>query len=147
MQIKFSFLTLLILSVFLSSCNNSPIQNLMKKWQDKDTQYGTNYYLITDYKFESIYKGNTSYSFNIKDIYWINDAEGIIYGQYTKAHTNTDVGKYYAVSFKDLTKESISISGAYKGGVSSADTLVKAKEEFTIANGYFSIYSSCKAVE
>lgn len=116
MQIKFSFLTLLILSVFLSSCNNSPIQNLMKKWQDKDTQYGTNYYLITDYKFESIYKGNTSYSFNIKDIYWINDAEGIIYGQYTKAHTNTDVGKYYAVSFKDLTKESISISGAYKGG-------------------------------
>ncbi len=65
----------------------------MKKWQDKDTQYGTNYYLITDYKFESIYKGNTSYSFNIKDIYWINDAEGIIYGQYTKAHTNTDVGK------------------------------------------------------
>lgn len=53
-----------------------------------------------------------------------------------------DVGKYYAISFKELSTSSISLSGAYKyGGATSTETLDEAKNEFTIDNGYYAGYS------
>lgn len=53
-----------------------------------------------------------------------------------------DVGKYYALSFKELSTSSISLSGAYKyGGATSTETLDEAKNEFTIDNGYYAGYS------
>ena len=49
----------------------------------------------------------------VKSIIWSSDASGIIYGRYTEnTYDSSVVGKYYAVSFKDLTDTSISISGA-----------------------------------
>ena len=81
------------------------------------------------------------------------NTEGYIYIKYTRSYTGTgwdysesapDVGKYYALSFKNLTDSSIKISGAYKdGGQTSCTTLDAAKQEFTIANGYFGAYSDC----
>ena len=76
---------------------------------------------------------------------------GYIYFKYTKSMmpdysystTAPDVGKYYAVRFKDLTKTTIKLSGAYKNnGKTSTATLDEAKKEFTEDNGYFAIFSS-----
>ncbi len=53
-----------------------------------------------------------------------------------------DVGNYYAISFKELSTSSISLSGAYKyGGATSKETLDEAKSTFTVADGYFGYYS------
>ena len=77
---------------------------------------------------------------------------GYIYIKYTRAmnpdysysETAPDVGKWYALSFKNLTSSSIEISGAYKtGGKTSAETLEGALEEFSVENGYFDSYSEC----
>ena len=85
----------------------------------------------------------------VKSIIWSSDASGIIYGRYiTNSFYTNVVGKYYAVSFKDLTDTSILISGAYKEkGKIATDSLVEAITEFTINNGYYSFYSSCKKVK
>ncbi len=85
----------------------------------------------------------------VKSIIWSSDASGIIYGRYTEnTYSPSVVGKYYAVSFKDLTDTSISISGAYKkDGKIATDSLVEAITEFTINNGYYSFYSSCKKIK
>ena len=80
-----------------------------------------------------------------------SDTAGIIYIKYTRAldfssnsysESAADVGKWYAVSYKELTSSSVSFSAAF-GRVSSEDTLEDAESEFTIANGYFSFYSEC----
>ena len=67
---------------------------------------------------------------------------------YSYSNTAPDVGKWYAVSYKNLTKNSVSLSGAYKSdGKTSTETLEEAKEEFTVANGYFDFYSECTKSE
>lgn len=59
-----------------------------------------------------------------------------------------DVGKWYAVHYKNLTSESVELAGAYKfGGKTSTTTLEEAKNEFTLANGYFEFHSECKKAE
>ena len=77
---------------------------------------------------------------------------GYIYIKYTRAmnpdytysETAPDAGKWYALSFKNLTSSSVSISGAYKqGGKTSAETLEDALVEFTVENCYFGSYSEC----
>ena len=78
---------------------------------------------------------------------------GYIYIKYTRAinpddssysETAPDVGKWYALSFKNLTSSSIEISGAFKKeGKTSTETLEEAIEEFTVKNGYFDSYSEC----
>ncbi len=53
-----------------------------------------------------------------------------------------DVGKYYAVAFKDLTEASASFSGAYLyNGKTSTETLEEAKSTFN--SSYFAYYSEC----
>ena len=110
--------------------NNPNFTKLQNTWQD--TAYTTSQYVITDSKFDSLYNNSTSYSFNIKYISWNSETAGIIYGQYTaNSYSPEVVGKYYAVSFKDLTDTAIKISGAYKtDGVSAADTLAEAITTF-----------------
>lgn len=80
---------------------------------------------------------------------------GIIYIKYTRAmySDNTygehapDVGKYYAIAYKDLTTGFVKLSAAYKrGGATSCSTLQEAKMEFTEANGYFADWSECTRV-
>ena len=67
---------------------------------------------------------------------------------YSYSNTAPDVGKWYAVSYKNLKKDSVSLSGAFKlGGITSTDTLKEAIQEFTVANGYFDNYSECTKSE
>lgn len=93
-----------------------------------------------------------AYAGNNLLVSYTNDKEtsGYIYIKYTRAmnpdysysETAPDVGKWYAIAFKELTASSVSLSGAY-GTVSSTSTLEEAISTFTIANGYFSNYSEC----
>lgn len=158
-QIKIlsTLLTVLILAVACSSPNDptntawkdNPNHNLLKKsWYDITSPNSTYNYDGTT--FSSSWEGNISYSFTVEEIVWNSDnTSGIIYGKYTaNTYTPELVRKYYAVSFKSLTSESVSISGAYKvNGVSATDTLAEAKTTFTEANGYFAQYSDCTAVK
>lgn len=153
-QIKIfsTLLTVLVLAVSCANTNpNDPTKetNLQQNWKYADGNDGG--YNITADKVDSLYQGSVSYSVAIKEIAWNADnTSGIIYGQYTTAPSyNTGVAnKYYAIAFKDLTSDTVSISGAYKvNGVSATDTLAEAKTTFTEANGYFAQYSDCTAVK
>lgn len=93
-----------------------------------------------------------SYAGNNLVVSYTNDeaTSGYIYIKYTRAmnpdysysETAPDVGKWYAIAFKELTASSVSLSGAY-GTESSTSTLEEAISTFTIAKGYFSNYSEC----
>ena len=135
-------LLLVFLFIAIISCNKNPYNRLLGTWENKQQTY-TETYIYDGINFDA-----GSYKMKVKSIIWSSDASGIIYGRYTKnTNDSSVVGKYYAVSFKDLTDTSISISGAYKDGKMSADTLVEAITEFTINNGYYGTYSSCKKVK
>lgn len=140
--------SLLVVFLFIAiiSCNKNPYNDnsrLLGTWENKQPTY-TETYIYDGITFTSI----NTYKMEVERIIWNSDASGIIYGKYTEnTYSQSVVGKYYAVSFKDLTDTSISISGAYKDGKMSADTLVEAITEFTINNGYYGTYSSCKKVK
>lgn len=135
-------LLLVFLFIAIISCNKNPYNRLLGTWENKQPTY-TETYIYDGINFDA-----GSYKMKVKSIIWSSDASGIIYGRYiTNSFYTNVVGKYYAVSFKDLTDTSISISGAFKGGKMSADSLVEAITEFTINNGYYSTYSSCKKVK
>lgn len=117
---------------------------LVGTWTD-GTKYGT--YIITNTTFENAgsYKGNNLV------VQKLDSTSGYIYIKYTVSmnadysysETAPDVGKWYAISYKDLGAEKISISGAYKeGGATSCETLDEAVTEFTVDNGYFGFYTS-----
>lgn len=117
---------------------------LVGTWTD-GTKYGT--YIITNTTFENAdsYKGNNLV------VQKLDSTSGYIYIKYTVAmdayysysKTAPDVGKWYAISYKDLGAEKISISGAYKDdGATSCETLDEAVTEFTVDNGYFGFYTS-----
>ena len=119
------------------SCDNrptAPIEGtthknhswLLGTWENPT--YAGDTYIYSYGKFDG-----GSYKMNVGMIIWSSDTSGIIYG------------KYYAVSFKDLTESSISISGAYKqNGKTGTATLEEAIREFTIDDGYFGTYSACE---
>lgn len=136
--------SLLVVFLFIAiiSCNKNPYNRLLGTWENP--KYSGETYIYDGITFTS----SGSYKMKVKSIIWSSDASGIIYGRYTENTYNPSVvGKYYAVSFKDLTDTSISICGAYKDGKMAADSLVEAITEFTINNGYYSFYSSCKKVK
>ena len=138
-------LLLVFLFIAIISCNKNPYNDnsrLLGTWENKQQTY-TETYIYDGINFDA-----GSYKMKVKSIIWSSDASGIIYGRYTEnTYYSSVVGKYYAVSFKDLTDTSISICGAFKDGKMSADTLVEAITEFTINNGYYGTYSSCKKVK
>ena len=136
-------LLLVFLFIAIISCNKNPYNRLLGTWENP--KYSGETYIYDGITFTS----SGSYKMKVKSIIWSSDASGIIYGRYTKnTNYSSVVGKYYAVSFKDLTDTSISISGAYKkDGKIATDSLVEAITEFTINNGYYSFYSSCKKVK
>lgn len=138
-------LLLVFLFIAIISCNKNPYNDnsrLLGTWENKQPNF-TETYIYDGINFDA-----GSYKMKVKSIIWSSDASGIIYGRYTEnTYSPSVVGKYYAVSFKDLTDTSISISGALKGGKMAADSLVEAITEFTINNGYYSFYSSCKKVK
>lgn len=122
----------------------------------------TDVYRITSSTFDNSgtysYNGTTrtynSYAGNNLVVSYTNDAatSGYIYIKYTRAmnsdysysETAPDVGKWYAIAFKELKASSVSLSGAYNAsGKTSTETLEEAISTFSIANGYFSYYSEC----
>ncbi|WP_288603427.1 hypothetical protein [uncultured Treponema sp.] len=120
---------------------------LVGTWTGGSTEWPESY-TITNTTFES--KG--SYKGNNLVVQKLDSTSGYIYIKYTVAmnadwsysETAPDVGKWYAISYKDLGAEKISISGAYKkDGATSCETLDEAVTEFTVDNGYFGNYSSC----
>lgn len=146
--VKIYTYSLLVVFSFIAiiSCNKNPYNDnsrLLGTWENKQQTY-TETYIYDGINFDA-----GSYKMKVKSIIWSSDASGIIYGRYTENTYNPSVvGKYYAVSFKDLTDTSISISGAYKkDGKIATDSLVEAITEFTINNGYYGTYSSCKKVK
>lgn len=95
-----------------------------------------------------------AYAGNNLVVSYTNDkaTSGYIYIKYTRAmnpdysysETAPDVGKWYAIAFKELTASSVSLSGAYNAsGKTSTETLEEAISTFTIAKGYFNNYSEC----
>ena len=139
-------LLLVFLFIAIISCNKNPYNDnsrLLGTWENP--KYSGETYIYDGITFTS----SGSYKMKVKSIIWSSDASGIIYGRYTENTYNPSVvGKYYAVSFKDLTDTSILISGAYKkDGKIATDSLVEAISEFTINNGYYGNYSSCKKVK
>lgn len=118
---------------------------LVGTWTGGSTEWPESY-TITNTTFES--KG--SYKGDNLVVQKLDSTSGYIYIKYTVAmnanrsysDTAPDVGKWYAISYKDLGAEKISLSGAYKkGGATSCETLDEAVTEFTVDNGYFAYYS------
>lgn len=154
---KFSFnrawlvLTALLMSalvaVFFTSCKSDDDDaSIYGTWVNKTDTY-TETYKITETMFSNGY-----YEGNNLTVIESSDSSGYIYIKYTKSMNDDwsysenapDVGKWYAISYKNLTDDTVSISGAYKsGGATSTETLDEAVSEFTIENGYFGIYSDC----
>ena len=158
---KFSrFLSVFITVVSLCAfgCKTQPEEvsysDIFGKWTDDSGSI----YEITEDSFKNYGEGWSAYEGNSLEIIPNDDSKsGTIFLKYTVSinpdwsYSNTapDVGKWYAVSYKkNLTKNSVSLSGAYKSdGKTSTETLEEAKEEFTVANGYFDFYSECKKSE
>ena len=162
---KFSaILIALSLSIFLASCKTasdpkdflpqgieelSADSPLIGKWKDSSGSI----YEISQTEFSNYSETYDSYAGNNLVISKSTDNSGYIYIQYTRAADKKwnyttdktkapDVGKWYAISFKELTNSSIKLSGA-SGKKTSTETLEEAITEFTIENGYFAYYSDC----
>lgn len=120
-----------------------------------ESSYGEKY-VISSTEFKNYYTsgGNfvEAYTGNNLYIKKISETSGYIYIKYTKSMmpdssystSAPDVGKWYAVYYNDLTDRSVKISAAYKnGGATSFINIADAVNEFTVANGYFSVDSTC----
>ena len=151
------FITVVSLCAF--GCKTQPeetfISDLYGKWT---SSFGEVFEISKDYfknygESWSCYEGDSIIIIPNEN----DNASGTIFLKYTVSmnpdwsYSNTapDVGKWYAVSYKkNLTKNSVSLSGAYKSdGKTSTETLEEAKEEFTVENGYFASYSECTKSE
>ena len=150
------FITVVSLCAF--GCKTQPeedfISDLYGKWT---SSFGEVFEISKDYfkNYGEDWNGYEGDSINIITNENDNDS-GTIFLKYTVSanpdysYSNTapDVGKWYAVSYKNLTKNSVSLSGAFKlGGKTSTATLKEAIQEFTVANGYFDRYSECTKSE
>lgn len=130
--------------------------SLIGTWVESGA-YGTSYFKITKDELKNWGETYESYEGNNLVVGKIDETSGTIFIKYTKAATASwtystdpseapDVGRWYAVSYKGLTENSIQLSGAW-GSVSdhvvtSTKTLEEAVAEFTIENGYFVNYST-----
>lgn len=149
------FITVVSLCAF--GCKTQPEEvsysDIFGKWTDDSGSI----YEITEDSFKNYGEGWSAYEGNSLEIIPNDDGKsGTIFLKYTVSanpdwsysDTAPDVGKWYAVSYKNLTKNSVSLSGAFKiGGKTSTETLIEAIKEFTVANGYFDNYSECTKSE
>lgn len=151
------FITVVSLCAF--GCKTQPEEvsysDIFGKWTDDSGSI----YEITEDSFKNYGEGWSAYEGNSLEIIPNDDGKsGTIFLKYTVSmnpdpdysYSNTapDVGKWYAVSYKNLTKNSVSLSGAFKiGGKTSTETFFEAIKEFTVENGYFDKYSECTKSE
>ena len=95
-----------------------------------------------------------AYTGNNLIINYTSTTSGYIYMKYTKAimpdysysEEAPDVGKWYALAFKDLnitdTTSSVKIAGAWKDdAVNAFEKLEDAIKAFTVENGYFATFN------
>ena len=121
---------------------------LIGTWQGQDPKNPQEAYRFDGKNFYA--DPGPTYTIEVLEISWTSDTEGFFYGKYLQSWDDKSIGKYYAISFKNLTETTLSISGALNGthGVSqsgwTADTLEEAKKIFTIAAGSFAQYTDCK---
>ena len=122
--------------------------SLIADWVDSTSTH----YEITQNSFDNHGSWGNSYAGNNLVVLKSSDTAGIIFIKYTRAMnsdytysaTAPDVGKWYAISYKNLTASSIKISGAYKkNGKTACTTLKDAVKEFTVDHGYFATYTDC----
>ena len=151
------FITVVSLCAF--GCKTQPEEvsysDIFGKWTDDSGSI----YEITEDSFKNYGEGWSAYEGNSLEIIPNDDGKsGTIFLKYTVSmnpdpdwsysDTAPDVGKWYAVSYKNLTKNSVSLSGAFKlGGKTSTETFFEAIKEFTVENGYFDSYSECTKSE
>ena len=144
----------------LAGCKQQPDEPkaIEGTWVNSYTD-GKTYFKITGSEFDNYGESTTgtykSYAGNNVTIVESSSSAGMIYFKFTRAADANwnyvtdpaqapDIGKWYAVSYKELNGKNVKISGAWKnGGQSSCETLEAAKAEFTVANGYFASYSDC----
>ncbi len=165
-NIKFSRLfaaALFVACLALTACKNQPEESpkaIEGTWVNAYSG-GKSYYKISGSEFDNWNENNgtisKSYAGKEVKIVETNSSSGIIYFKFTRAADSNwnyvtdpaqapDVGKWYAVSYKNLNGKNVKICGAWKqGGQTSCATLEAAKQEFTAGNGYFpeSGYSDC----
>lgn len=150
----FAALTVVLFSASFTGCSDSVeteteyvLYGLNGTWVSPAGASFSETYTITDTTFAVA----GSYEGNELLIRKTGDDSGYIYLKYTKSmntdysysESAPDVGKWYAVSYKGLTQNTIQLSGAWKeGGETSTETLEEAIREFTVENGYFHSYSS-----
>lgn len=123
------------------SCQTEPTSgNLIGEWISSYNEI----FKISESELSYFYEENEFYAGNNLKIIKLTEESGYIYIQYTRAMKNSNIGKWYAHSYKNLTQDSVQISMAYKeGGKTSCETLEEAVKEFTIENGYFAGCSDC----
>ncbi|MDD5929976.1 MAG: hypothetical protein PUC37_09280 [Spirochaetales bacterium] len=116
-----------------------------------ESSYGEKY-VFSSTEFKNYYGNSETYTGNNLYIKKLSSTSGYIYLKYTKSIMSDnsystsapDVGKWYAVYYNDLTDRSVKISAAAKeNGATSFINLADAVNEFTVANGYFSVDSTC----
>ena len=149
------FITVVSLCAF--GCKTQPEEDFISDLYGKWTSSYGEVFEITEDSFKNYGEGWSAYEGNSLEIIPNDDGKsGTIFLKYTVSmnpdwsYSNTapDVGKWYAVSYKNLTKNSVSLSGASKlGGKTSTETLKEAIQEFTVENGYFGTYSECTKSE
>lgn len=157
---KFSWLKLLSAALLLSfvavctACKPEPDPeeeiSIIGKWVGG--QYGDTF-VITETTYNNYYSSDGTpagkkilyYKTNNVEIVTIDETSGYVYGKFCDEvyiGYGAEVGQWYALYYKNLTKDSVSISQAF-GTKSACDTLEEAKGEFTVGNGYFENYSEC----
>ena len=115
-------------------------------------------YVITASSVDSSGEGYISYAGDNLVVVMDSETAGRLFIKYTRALCNAhsdfeksiytydsdapDVGKWYAILYKDLTDNSVKLSGA-AGAKTSCDTLEEAIKTFTVDNGYFAYDSTC----
>ena len=149
------FITVVSLCAF--GCKTQPEEDFISDLYGKWTSSFGEVFEISKDSFKNYGEGWSAYEGNSLEIIPNDDGKsGTIFLKYTvsmnpdRSYSNTapDVGKWYAVSYKNLKKDSVSLSGAFKlGGITSTETLKEAIQEFTVANGYFDKYSECTKSE
>lgn len=126
---------------------NPNFKTLANIWQGTDLAWTGEIYEIKDNGDKGVeFLAYNTYTITVEEIVWDNgNTSGMIYGKYTYSWDPNSIGKYYAVSFKNLTSTSVDIAGAWDrvNNVWTADSLQQAKEIFTVEKGSFAEYTSC----
>lgn len=93
---------------------------LIGTWQGQDPKNPQEAYRFDGINFYA--DPGPTYTIEVLEISWTIDTEGFFYGKYLSSWDDKSIGKYYAISFKDLTETDLKISGALNGthGVSQS---------------------------